>query len=170
MKKLLTFGIVFVLAVAVICIVVFANDGEKRENVAVLDALKFGMSPSEVKQVMGNPDSQDLFEESNTLRYRYSTTLDGEPVEITLSFQRIFFWRHLNSVYIVANPETEEAADEFAHYMAKKIRAEYSNMDGYYEETSEIKTNLGVSYGATGVYFSVEMKNGNVIIDGTKLQ
>ncbi len=169
MKKLLIFGIVFVFAVAVICIVVFANGG-KMENVAVLDGLKFGMSPSEVKQVMGNPDSQDLFEESNTLRYRYSTTLDGEPAEITLSFQRIFFGRHLNSVYIVANPETEEATDAFAHYMAEKIRAEYSNMDGYYEETSEIKTDLGISYGATGVYFSVEMKNGNVIIDGTKLQ
>lgn len=166
-KKLLLWGILLICVIAVIvCFFVFKS----RNDVAILDGIKYGMSPGEIERKLGHPTEKEFYEVDNSVSYYYSGVVNNEPASIYLHFYRSFLRWRLYDVRIVFESTPEMSAEEFSKAMVEKIRTAYAGEESYYEDIEGTQAKLGVNYGATGIFYTIEYSKDKATIDGVKLE
>ena len=103
-------------------------------DVAVLEKVEFGMTPSQVKWYLGAP--QD-FQSSDcnggaTVRYRYETVIDGEQVNVSLYFVSNGWKKQLYEVCLdYPGIESEPAAEQILCSLTNKLWEAYQDQAGF---------------------------------------
>ncbi len=140
---LLTVGLV------ALCIVLFMP--RHYEPVALIGSMKFGMSPAEIRSILGTPDSVKNSDLSPTVACSWSGEYEEKPAEIRCCFVRVLLHFELYEVTINCQTDSESEKTGISEKMLEQLRSEYSGLNGFYEETSDDGYLVGVQKGAVGV-------------------
>ena len=142
------------------------STAEVRKPVAILEDVSFGATRFQALRTYGIPSRTEKHAEAATILYGYQTELNGFPSEITLGFvsERRFLPYQLASVHITFPDLPKEKIPEVFQYYTEYFQKSLPNANFSYEKS---QTNVSLDFGATGIYYTISIKDDTVEIDGT---
>ncbi len=164
-KPLLIIGAVVVAFLAVIGVVLYLLYPKNYGDVVVIDRVEYGMSPSEIEKILGEPQQKQDYASDGaaTLWYHYQMKLHGEMADVTLAFVTAKGSKTLYEVCLEYNElENDLDAEQLIQMLSQKITEAYQNEKGFSAQNNGTTHVIGTNQGAEGVQCSIAKKDRKV--------
>lgn len=162
-KTVLIILAAFLLSVVLTVLLLPGNYG----TTAIIDGVDYGMTPRQVRSVLGEPG--EIIEPNRELslregvRYVYMLEIEGCTAKTVLGFVRIGLHQELCEFYVKMDCGDDDMAAAVAAKLLNIASDTYEGSEGYYYRKGG---DTGINHGAVGLYFTVKAEHERVTADG----